>query len=103
MLKYRPSKGTLALFFQIICLVGAILILIAFAANQLHKMPHETAGYQLLNLIGGACLCVTAVHTLQYGFILLEGSWTVLSAYGLWKLRKARAGSVARELDRPHS
>jgi hypothetical protein len=76
------------LFFQLICLAGAILILVAFAANQLDKMPHEKPAYQLLNLVGGACLCVTAVHTLQYGFILLEGSWTVLSAYGLWKLRK---------------
>ena len=67
-------------------MIGAITILVAFAANQLNHMQREGVPYQLLNLVGGACLCVAAVHLMQWGFILLEGSWTILSAYGLWKL-----------------
>ncbi len=70
--------------YQLLSLAGAILILSAFAAQQLRKLDASTALYQGLNLFGGACLCVTAVASRQYGFILLEGCWTIVSAYGLW-------------------
>jgi NADH:ubiquinone oxidoreductase subunit 6 (subunit J) len=76
------------MLFQVVSLVGAILILFAFAAQQLGRLAAETKTYQMLNLIGGFFLCVAAVAALQYGFILLEGSWTIVSAYGLWRLRR---------------
>lgn len=72
--------------FQIISLIGAILILVAFGAQQLQRLSAESYSYQGLNLIGGACLCVTAVAARQYGFILLEGTWTLMSAYGFWSV-----------------
>lgn len=75
------------MIFQIISLVGAILVLVAFAAQQLGRLAAGTTTYQILNLIGGFCLCVAAVATQNYGFILLEGTWTVASAYGLWKVK----------------
>ena len=70
--------------YQIISLVGAILILSAFGAQQLRKLDASAPAYQALNLFGGACLWVSAIAARQYGFILLEGSWTIVSAYGLW-------------------
>lgn len=80
------------MIYQIASMVGAITILIAFAANQLNHMERESVSYQLLNLVGGACLCVAAVHLVQWGFILLEGSWTILSAHGLWRVWHQRPG-----------
>ena len=74
------------MIFQIISLAGAILVLTAFAAQQLGRLAAEMRTYQILNLIGGFCLAVAAVATRNYGFILLEGTWTLASAYGLWKL-----------------
>lgn len=76
--------------YQVISLIGAVLILFAFAAVQLRRMEPESVPYQTLNFAGGVCLCVAAVAALQYGFILLEGSWTILSAAGL--LRVLRSG-----------
>jgi len=73
---------------QIVSLVGAILILYAFASQQLGRLAAETRTYQILNLIGGFFLCIAAVATRQIGFILLEGTWTVASAYGVWRLTK---------------
>ena len=70
--------------YQIVSLVGAILILFAFGAQQLRKLDASTAAYQALNLFGGVCLWLSAMAARQYGFILLEGSWTIVSAYGLW-------------------
>lgn len=74
------------MIFQIVSLVGAILVLIAFAAQQLGRLNAETKTYQILNLSGGFFLCVAAVAARQYGFILLEGTWTIASGYGLWRL-----------------
>ena len=72
--------------FQIVSLVGAILILFAYGAQQLSRLAAETRTYQILNLFGGLFLCVAAVAARQYGFILLEGTWTVASAYGVWRV-----------------
>jgi len=71
-------------------MVGAILILTAFAAQQFQHLAAETKTYQMLNLIGGFCLCVAAINVRQYGFIVLEGSWTVVSAWGVWRIFQGR-------------
>jgi len=63
-----------------------MLILAAFAAQQMRRLEAETKTYQILNLIGGFCCCLTAIVGRQYGFILLEGSWTVISAWGVWRV-----------------
>jgi hypothetical protein len=65
-----------------------VLILAAFGAQQFQRLEAETKTYQMLNLIGGFCLCVAAIAVHQYGFILLEGSWTVVSAWGVWRVMK---------------
>jgi hypothetical protein len=69
--------------YQLVSVIGAIVILVAFAAQQFKKLEPETTTYQALNLVGGICLCITAVASRQYGFILLEGSWAIVSAVGL--------------------
>ena len=72
---------------QIVQLIGAVLILIPFAAVQLKRMRTESAGYQLLNLLGSAVLTATAAQQAQYGFVLLEGIWAIMSLVGLVRLR----------------
>ena len=77
------------MFFQVIALVGAIVILGAYAALQSRKLQSESAAYQALNALGGALLCATAIAEKQYGFILLEGAWAVLSLWGLTRVLRA--------------
>lgn len=71
------------MLYQAISIVGAVVILSAYAAQQMKKLHAESVAYQLMNCIGGTCLCIAAVAAEQYGFILLEGTWAVLSAWGL--------------------
>jgi hypothetical protein len=74
------------MIWQLLSLAGAILILTAYGAHQMKHMHADTVLYQCLNLFGGLALFLTAVVTRQYGFMLMEGAWTVMSAFGLFKV-----------------
>lgn len=69
---------------QLIQIVGALLILAAFAAVQFKRMRPESRLYLTLNLVGSIILAVLAWIESQWGFLLLEGVWAVVSAWGLW-------------------
>ena len=74
---------------QAVQLIGAALILIPFAAVQLKRMQVDSVAYQLLNLVGSLMLTLTAVVHRQYGFILLEGIWAIMSLVGLLRLKRS--------------
>ena len=77
---------------QILSIVGAVLILAPFAASQMGRLSTQTLSYQLMNLAGSAGLTAVALVERQYGFILLEGTWAVVSVAGL--VRVVRMGRV---------
>lgn len=68
---------------QAIQIVGALLILAAFTAVQLERMRPDSRLYLALNLAGSAILAVLALDASQWGFVLLEGVWAIVSAWGL--------------------
>ena len=76
--------------YQVVSIVGAVMILSAYAAAQMKRLRAETVAYQSLNFAGGTCLCIVAIAAQQYGFIILEGTWAVLSAWGLWRVVSQR-------------
>jgi hypothetical protein len=77
---------------QAVSILGALLILLAFAANQLGRVDTSSLSYQVANFVGSGILTVVAVIEAQPGFILLEGTWALVSLWGIITvLRGARA------------
>ena len=76
---------------SLIQIAGSLLILVPFVLVQLRRMRTDTTAYAALNLVGSAVLAVDALHGHQWGFLLLEGTWAVVSAYAL--VRRAPAAA----------
>ena len=80
---------------QAIQIVGAVLILVAFAGAQAGRLDVRSISYLVLNLAGSAVLAVLAAIESQYGFLLLEGAWAIVSAHSLVVELRRSAGSPA--------
>ncbi len=68
---------------QAIQVFGALLILVAFALAQFEVLNQRSYLYLALNLVGSAILAVLALQIRQWGFVLLEGIWALVSLWGL--------------------
>jgi hypothetical protein len=78
------------LFDQLISLAGAILILAAYLSLQRGWMRREDRVFNAVNLVGSVLLTYSAVKNWNVGFIVLEGSWALLSIPGTIKPRRAQ-------------
>lgn len=71
---------------------GAVLILIAYVASQLNVLRPTAVSYLVLNMIGSAVLAADAWWGRQWGFLLLEGVWALVSLGGLIAALSGRRG-----------
>jgi membrane-bound ClpP family serine protease len=75
---------------QVVQIVGAVLILVAFAGVQFGRVDPRSRLYLWLNAVGSVILVVLAYVESQWGFVLLEGVWALVSAHGLLQLARGR-------------
>jgi hypothetical protein len=77
--------------YQLIQVAGSLLILAGFAAAQAGRLSIDSATYLVLNFVGSAILAALAWIDQQWGFLLLEGVWAVVSLWSLVQLMRGRA------------
>jgi hypothetical protein len=78
---------------QLVQIAGAIAILSAFILVQAGRLDPASIPYLVLNLVGSFVLAVDAGLGREWGFLLLEGVWAVVSAWSL--IRVLRGGRPA--------
>jgi hypothetical protein len=71
---------------QIVSVLGALAILGAYIANQFRFIGPSNMSYSVMNFIGSTVLAVIAVIEVQWGFILLEVVWGLVSLWGIIKV-----------------
>jgi hypothetical protein len=74
---------------QVTQVIGALLILAGFTAAQFGWLRMDSRTYLVLNLVGSAVLTYLAWDERQWGFLLLEAVWAVVS---LWSLVRVVRG-----------
>lgn len=68
---------------QLSSFAGAILILIAYAGQQLGKMNPRSLTYNLLNVLGSGILAYVAFFPFKLGFAILEVTWAIISIWAI--------------------
>lgn len=68
---------------QIFQVAGALLILSAYVAGQFGRLDAGSWPYLLLNLVGSIVLAVLAWLDADWGFLLLEGVWAIVTAWSI--------------------
>jgi hypothetical protein len=64
---------------QIVSVLGSLLVLLAYVANQLGWLRAAGLGYASANIAGSGILAVIAALEGQWGFLLLEAVWASVS------------------------
>lgn len=74
---------------QLVQVIGSVLILAAFALAQRGVLDAKSRVYLVLNLVGSGVLAADAVAEKQWGFLLLEGVWSLVSLLSLLAVLRA--------------
>ena len=80
---------------QVLSFIAAMLILVAYVGHQARRVDSSRIPYNLANAAGGAVLAWAALHPLQWGFLVLEGTWCVVSLVALLRALRGTAKSHA--------
>ena len=78
------------MLFQVLSVVGALMVLTAYALIQSGIWRELDTGYLALNIIGSLLLGIVAIEDQRAGFILLEFAWAGLGCIGVVRAVKAR-------------
>jgi hypothetical protein len=81
---------------QLIQIAGSLLILAGFALSQWGVLNPKSVTYLTINAIGAAVLAIQGATEAQWGFVMLEGVWSIVSGVGLIRLWSARR-SIGKE------
>ena len=80
---------------QILSMVGALMVLVAYAMIQSGVWRELDAGYLALNIVGSLLLGLVAIADQRLGFIFLEFAWAGLGLVGVVRAIKARKTAEA--------
>jgi hypothetical protein len=76
----------------IVQIVGALLVLVPFAAQQFGRLNADASAYLWPNAVGSAALAVLAAISAQWGFLLLEAVWAAVSARSIMRAVRPLVG-----------
>ncbi|WP_396185473.1 hypothetical protein [Flavobacterium sp.] len=68
--------------------IGVTILLFAYFLNLTDKIGKDSVVYLQMNFFGAGLACLASVLMNYWPFIILEGSWALVSAIGIAKYIK---------------
>ena len=78
---------------EIVGLVGAAFVLLAYFGLQSGKLRGDGVAFQLANILGAGAIALSLVFKFNLGAMAIELSWIAISIYGLVRGIRARAAA----------
>ncbi|WP_326999741.1 hypothetical protein OHA72_31950 [Dactylosporangium sp. NBC_01737] len=75
--------------------LGSLCVLVPFVLVQLGRLSSTSRVYGWLNLVGSSVLAAEAAIGRDWGFLLLEAVWAIVSLRSLLKARTVRVTPVS--------
>jgi hypothetical protein len=72
---------------QLVSVLGSLLVLVAYVASQFGYLSAKGLAYAYANIVGSGILAVVAALEAQWGFLLLEGAWALVSVVAVVRQR----------------
>jgi hypothetical protein len=82
---------------DVLQIAGALGVLVPFVLLQTGRLQARALPYLVPNFVGSAVLAVLAALHGDWGFLLLEFVWGMVSAYGIFNNLAHRSGRVRVE------
>lgn len=73
---------------DIIGFIGVAILLIAYFLNLNNKIGRDSLVYLQMNCVGAGLACLVSILMNYLPFIILEGSWAIVSAIEIFKYFK---------------
>src|SRR5215213_5426187 len=93
---------------QFVSVLGSLLVLVAYVGSQFGYLSAKGLAYAFANIVGSGILAAVAALEAQWGFLLLEGAWALVSLVAVvrhrvktnthreWRASDARVAALAR-------
>ena len=78
-------------FLDLVGLIGAVMLMIAYLMLQLNKLSSDGLAYSLLNAIGASLIVVSLLVNFNLSAFIIEVFWILISFVGIYRYFRHKA------------